>query len=117
GLDQGTLLALSAEPDRHHQTGRDVARGMARRAAARHGLRDELLRVQAEILRWAGAAGARSGAWTGGSPPRDLILSDLRRQAAPALVDAAAALLLGAALEERYREVLLAPWEDAVRDR
>jgi hypothetical protein len=87
---------------------------MAHRRAARLGVSDELQRLQGHIVQWTGASGARSGLWTGGSPGRDLMLADLRRQAAPALMDAATAVVLGNALEERYREALLAPWKRAV---
>jgi hypothetical protein len=84
---------------------------MARRLASRLGLRESLLRAEGEIVQWTGAAGARSGVWTAGSPARDLMLADLRRQAAPALMDAATALILGDALEARYPDALLAAWQ------
>jgi hypothetical protein len=49
-----------------------------------------------------------------GSAP-DVLRSDLRRRAAPALSNAAAAMALGDALDPATRDVLLSPWRSRRR--
>ena len=110
-LDQGALLELGAEPSLAQAAERERARAAARDAVARLGLSAELERVGAEIMRWSEAGGARSGVYAMVSPPGDLLLADLRRQAVPALLDAAMALLLAEHPDQASREALLARWQ------
>lgn len=113
-LDQGELLALAGVADGEDPADRARAWAAVREAGARLGLTTELERIEGEITRWSTADGARSGFYTMGSPVGDLLLADLRTLAVPVLVGAAAALLLGDALDPEARDLLLAPWE-AVR--
>jgi hypothetical protein len=46
-------------------------------------------------------------------PPRDRLLADVRQWAAPALLDAATGLLVGGALDQPDRDLLLARWRPA----
>jgi hypothetical protein len=106
-LDRGALLDLGAEPSPAQAAERE-RRAAARDAVARQRLSHELERVGAEIVPWSGVGGAGSGVWALVSPPADLRVADLCRQAVPALLDAAMALLLADALDQTSRGALLA---------
>jgi hypothetical protein len=110
-LDSGALLMLGAEPSPTEAAEHARARAAARAGVARRGLSSELERVGAEIVRWSGVGGAGSGVYAPVSAPGDLLLADLRRQALPALLDAAMALALGDALDPASRETLLVRWQ------
>lgn len=109
-LDRGELLLLGATRSANEEAARNAAWSTARSAAARLARTDELARLEADIVRWADTGGARSGVYAFASPAGDLLLADLRRQAIPAVFDAAAALLLGDALDDTSRRMLLTPW-------
>jgi hypothetical protein len=68
-------------------------------------------RIGDQIVRWSAVGGARSSVHAPMSPPSDIMLADLRRQAVPALLDAAMALLLSDALDPASRQPFLARWQ------
>ena len=107
-LDRGELFALAAE---HGQDppGHAAAWVVARQVAERDGLAGEVDHLRADIVSWATNLGAITGQ-EAGTGTADLLLTDARRQAGTAVIDAAVALLLGDRLIEPYRSVLLGPW-------
>ncbi len=110
-LDAPGLLALAAEPSSPDEL--DAARGRARELAPRQGLESDLERVEGRIAAWSFASVPRtasSQAW--GAPGQDMY-ADLRGAAARALLDAVLATMLGTALDERDRDVLLGRWREA----
>jgi hypothetical protein len=110
-LDNGSLLVLAAGPA--SSTELDAARGRARQTIHRLGLDAALERMEDAVAVWGFAEVPRTaGGWAWSAPGQDLA-ADLRRQAAPALLDAMMATMLGAALDEGDRELLLAPWREA----
>ncbi len=114
-LDRGELLALSAAYRSSDAQDRDAARAVVREVVDRLRCAPTLDSVEQEILHWAETEGAGSGVYAFATPGGDLLLADLRKQAAPALLDAAAVLVVGNALDAVSRRVLLAPWRDTGR--
>lgn len=109
-LDRGELLGLSAAYAAGSVQDREAARAAVRATVDRAACGPALAGVEREILHWAETQGARSGAYTFASPAGDLLLADLRKQALPALLDAAAVIALGDALDAASGRVLMAPW-------
>jgi hypothetical protein len=108
GLDRGELFALAGA---HHA--KDPAREDAWKAAHRvvtaaH-VERELDQLRSEVGAWATHLGSITGQ-EAGSGMSDLPMADARRAAAPAVLDAAVAFLLGPRLPERDRAALLRPW-------
>ena len=107
GLDAEQLLAISAA----HQDARGEALEQARSAAAdlarEGGLLEELQGLQGTIVQWTSGPLANSRRYTLEAPLDDRVLGDLREQARPALLDAAAALFLEERLEPDDRNALL----------
>ncbi len=107
-LDRGELFALAGA---HHV--RDAAREEAwksvREVVATDRVEQDLDRLRSEIGAWATHLGSITGQ-EAGTGTSELLLADARRAAAPAVLDAAVALLLGSRLPERDRTVLLRPW-------
>jgi hypothetical protein len=110
-LDQSTLLALSVRPTIDEEKSLRNARRTARRVATVAGLIDDLDSLRGQIVTWSGANGARSGIWAPDLASSDVLLADIRRGAAQAILDAATATLLGDALDLHSREVLVERWE------
>jgi hypothetical protein len=111
-LDRGTLLALAAAhdgPDPDRERAWDDARVVVRRER----MEQDLDRLRDDVGRWATRLGAVTGQ-EAGSGMTELLLADVRRGAAPAVLDAATALLLGDRLTEADREALLRPWRQVV---
>jgi hypothetical protein len=108
-LEPGELLKLAATQRSADHSPLDRAHASARMAADRIGSTAQLFDLQDEILHWAEAKGAVSGAWAGVADA-PLLLADARRQAVPALVDAGTAFLLGDALDSTSRGVLTRAW-------
>jgi hypothetical protein len=113
-LDAADLTAISAAYSTGDDAARKVARSVASAAAKRRGLLDELNELQGSIIQWAGSDIPRSATFTFADVRPDLLLGDVRRDTVPALLDAATALLLGDALTEAQRAVLLDPLSAAV---
>ena len=107
-LSRQELLGISATHGDLETEARDAARANATALARDQGLGDELDRLRGSIIQWASADIAQSSrftmAWSS-----DPVLSDLRVQAVPALVDIATGLLLAEALAAADRELLLRP--------
>jgi hypothetical protein len=113
-LDSADLLPISATYEQADAAVRDAARAAGSTAANRHGLIDELGRVQSSIIQWAGSDISRSSAFTLEGLQTNPMLGDIRVQAIPPLLDAATALLLKGALSAEQREVLLEPLGAAI---
>lgn len=111
-LDNGGLLVLAAGSGSSAEL--DPARGRARETIHRLGLDAALERMEEAVVVWSFAEVPRtSGGWAWAAPGQDLA-ADLRRQAAPALLDAVMATMLGTELDEGDRDLLLAPWREAI---
>ncbi len=106
-LDRGGLLAL-AGAQRRDRVARRAAWRAVEGAAARDDGRD-LDRLRHEVAAWATRLGAIVGD-EAGSGLADLMLADVRKAAAPTVLDAAVALLYRDDLSESDRAVLLGPW-------
>jgi len=111
-LDPGDLLALAGAYGAN-----DPAREAAWQAvhgivAAGH-LEGDLDRVRATVGTWAARVGSIAGQQIG-SAMGDQPMTDARRAAAPAVLDAAVALLLGDRLTADDRTALLRPWESVL---
>jgi hypothetical protein len=115
-LSQEELLGVSAAYANGDPESREVARERVVETARRLDLVDELQRLEGSIAQWAGSEHSRSGVYTG-QFLREPMLADLRLQAMSALIDAASVLLLGDALDEEARVILLAPLWSAVIER
>lgn len=113
-LEPSELLRLAATQRSADHSALDRAHGAVRMAARRTGSAAQLASLQDEIIHWAEAHGAVSGAWAGVADA-PLLLADARRQAVPALVDAGTAFLLGAALDSTSRGVLTRAWDSLGR--
>ncbi len=107
-LDRGALLVLAAAHAARDPM-RDRAWERARAVVAREHMEADLDDVRNRVARWATSLGAIAGQETG-TGMADLLLTDLRRTSAAAVLDAAAALLLGELLGEDDRAALLGPW-------
>jgi hypothetical protein len=107
-LDRGELLALAGAQKQQQEARRGAWRAVEEAASRRDGGRG-LDRVRGEVASWATHLGAIVGD-EAGSGLADLMLADVRRAAAPTILDAAAALLYQDDLTESDRSVLLAPW-------
>ena len=103
------LLALSAAWRAVEEQAREEAWTRVHDAAKRTRTERGVETVRDRAMHWAGRSGYSYGeitAYGGGQP----LWGDVRRQAAPALVDAAVAIALGRRLDSASREVLLGPW-------
>ncbi len=109
-LDSAGLLLLAARPTGGEL---DAARRRARQLVHRRGLDEELERIEGRIAVWSFVDGARdTGMMTWVAPGQDVV-ADLRRQASPALLDAVLVAMLGTALDEMDRDLLLDRWRQA----
>ena len=107
-LDRGELLAL-AGAQKQDQVARRAAWQAVEDAADAEDGRRTLDRVRHEVAAWATRLGAIVGDEVG-SGLVDLMLADVRKAAAPTILDAAAALLYQDARSESDQAVLLGPW-------
>ncbi len=106
-LDEGAMLELGVRPRGEEAEELERARRSAFAAAERARLRHGIEWLQGEVAR----AGATSQlAPVAGVYLPDRLLGDLRRQALPAIFDAALAAYLGGMLDATSREVLLRRW-------
>jgi hypothetical protein len=106
-LDRGELLAL-AGAQKKNQAARRAAWRAVEDAASQDGGRG-LDRLRHEVAAWATRLGAIVGD-EAGSGLADLMLADVRKVAAPTILDAAAALMYADDLSEADQAVLLDPW-------
>jgi hypothetical protein len=112
-LDREATRVLAAAWRAGDANARRAAWGEVTRAAKRTGRAAQLDDVRREIELWGRAAGGSPWTWEWATMT-DIDRSDIRRSAMPALLDAAAAILLGAQLSGPARDTLLAPWEAAL---
>jgi hypothetical protein len=113
-LDAQQLLAISAA---HANAGREAierAREAAAERARADGLLEELQALQGTIAQWIGSRMARSRRYTGEGLVDDPMLQDVRDQARPALLDAAAGLFLADWLSPEDRDALVGPVESVL---
>lgn len=108
GLDRGELFALAGAHG-SRDAAREDAWTAARKVVTDDHLERALDRLRSEVGAWATHLGSITGQ-EAGSGLSDLLMADARRAAAPAVLDAAVALLLGDRLPERDSEALLRPW-------
>ena len=113
-LEAADLMAISATYQQADAVARDAARASASAIANKRGLIGELGRLQGSIIQWAGSDISHSSAFTLEGLQTNPMLGDIRVQAVPPLLDAATALLLGDALAEEHRSLLLEPLGAAV---
>jgi len=111
GLDRGELFALAGAHRTVDSARQDAWKAVHEVVTADRADRD-LDRLRTEVGAWASHLGSITGQ-EAGSGLSDLLMADARRAAAPAILDAAVAFLLGARLPERDRDVLLGPWRRA----
>lgn len=109
GLRIDQLMVLAAA---HHRPdpARVAAWEAARTAIAREGLDAEIDELRSMIIAWASRPASTPTQWAEIPMGNGLAEQDGRRAAAPALIDAAVALHLGAALDISDRDALLGPW-------
>jgi len=107
-LDRGELLLLAGAQTKD-QGPRRAAWRTVESAAQLHDGGRELDRLRHEVAAWATRLGTIVGD-EAGSGLADLMLADVRKAAAPTILDAAAALLYSDDLSETDRNVLLDPW-------
>jgi hypothetical protein len=110
-LDRGDLLALAAE----HAEGdpeREAAWETVREVVSANHLEPGLDEVRVRVGTWATHLSALTVQQLGAGLS-DQLLAEARREAAPAVLDAAVAFLLGAMIAEGQRAALLRPWESA----
>jgi hypothetical protein len=109
GMDQGELLALAGAHGGENAATSQAWTSVRQVVSADH-LERDLDRVRSEVGAWATQLGAITGQQIG-SGMSDQPIDDARRAAAPAVLDAAVAFLLGTRLSEPDRAALLRPWE------
>jgi hypothetical protein len=112
GLDHGELLALAGEHGTEHQAREHAWETVHRVVSAEHVERD-LDRIRSQVGSWATQLGSIAGQQIG-SGMSDEPMADARRAAAPAVLEAAVAYLLGTRLPEPDRAALLRPWESVI---
>ena len=112
GMDQGELLALAGAHGAEAPVRSHAWTSVHEVVSANH-LERDLDRVRSEVGVWATQLGAITGQQIG-SGMSDQPIDDARRAAAPAVLDAAVAFLLGTRLSESDRAALLRAWESVV---
>jgi hypothetical protein len=111
-LDQGELFELAGAHDAEDPVRAQAWTSVQEVVSADH-LERDLDEVRSEVGAWATRLGTIAGQQIGSGMSNQL-LGDARRAAAPAVLDAAVALLLGARLPESERAALLGPWDSVV---
>jgi hypothetical protein len=116
GLGEGEALALSAAWQAQDGGRRRLAWRALRRAVAQMDLDDALEAAQSSIRSWSNRAQPLAGYGdpTGGS---GLMRAQVMREAAPALVDAVSALVVGGMLDGADFEALYGPFRSIDRTR
>ena len=112
-LTDGELLAIIAAGNRDNRPGRSLARRRAEHAAGQAGLVDDLDRARDRIIAWATSLGPDTGQLPGFAFPETLD-GDLRRRAAPEIINAAIAIALGDRIPPDVAGPLLSAWRSVV---
>ncbi len=107
-LNRGELFGLAAA-HRCPSAAREAAWAEVRAVVAGEGLERELDQVRSEVAGWATHLATITGQ-EAGAGMTEMLMTDARREAATAVLDAAVALLLGDRLGEEHRRALLGPW-------
>jgi hypothetical protein len=110
-LDDAALLQLAAG-----ESSRAVLDAARRRAGAmirRRAMEADLDRADGRMVAWSFASVPRLISSPASGAPRQEFAADLRERAAPAIRDAVLAMMLGPALDESDRDLLLAQWRAA----
>jgi hypothetical protein len=109
-LDDDDVAYLGELWDKEDGDARRSAWARAKPAIEKDGLMSELDKVRSSVSSWMQASSSDfqgiEGLLGGAGGP-----AGARRAAAPAFIDAAAAILAGDALEESERSVLVRPWQ------
>ena len=105
GLDRGRLMVIVATWASMDTVATTAALARARDHARSAGRDDDLRHSEDAIGHWATTPALPIGS------AQDVLVADLRREAAPALT-AAAAALLGEPLDPHDRDLLLAAWRN-----
>lgn len=114
-LGRGELMALAGAQGPGAGARRAAWRSVEAVAGARDGGR-MLDRLRGEVAAWATRLGSIVGD-EAGTGLADLRLAELRRAAAPTVLDAAVALMLWEDLSDADRTALLAPWQSVMSPR
>lgn len=112
-LSDGELLAIIAAGERNDRSVERPAMRVAERATKEAGIGRELDRARDQIIVWATDQGTGSGQLSG-FPMPETIVGNLRRRAAPELINAAFAIALGDRLPREAADPLLCAWRSAV---
>jgi hypothetical protein len=110
-LDEPTLMVMVAAWGAISHRDHEAAWAEVRRVADREGLQGEVQEVRERAVRWS-YRGSNIPAMPYSLQSEDQWVG-LRREAAPALVDAALGIALGDRLDEFTSGVLLGPWISA----
>ncbi len=113
GLTQGELLAIVAAGDAGDAWAKRLAWRSVERAAREAGRTPEIDALRNRIIAWATDAGPSTGQVGGFALPETLD-GNLRRRAAPELINAAVAIALGDQLHPDAAEPLLAAWRSII---
>src|SRR5450830_524619 len=105
---RGESFGLAAA-HRRPSAAREAAWAEVRAVVAGEGLERELDQVRSEVAGWATHLATITGQ-EAGAGMTEMLMTDARREAATAVLDAAVALLLGDRLGEEHRRALLGPW-------
>lgn len=110
-LDVADLLELAAGAS--SEAVLDAARRRAGDLIRRRGMTGDLERADGRIVAWSYADVPRATASQAWGVPGQELVADLRQRAAPAIRDAVMATILGSALDDYDRDLLLARWREA----
>jgi hypothetical protein len=112
-LTPGELLAMIAAGEDGDITATRLAFRASERAAKDAHLADELHAAREQVIAWATDAGPAT-AHVSGFAIAETIDANLRRRAAPELIGAAVAIVLGGRLRADDAQALLTAWHSAV---
>jgi hypothetical protein len=112
-LSDGELLAIIAAGERNDRSGERQAMRLAERATKEAAIGRELDRARDQIIAWATDQGTGTGQLSG-FPMPETIVGNLRRRAAPELINAAFAIALGDRLTREASDPLLFAWRSVV---
>ena len=111
-LNEGQLLALKAAWHAVSQAEHEEAWAAVRAVIASEGLDKEIDRVRGAALAWTNRASDIAPYSTSGRPDR--MLTQIKREAGAAVVDAALATALGARLDGAAYDTMMGPWRSAL---
>jgi hypothetical protein len=112
-LSDGELLAIVAVGERQDRVSERIALHSAERIAEGAGLAADLDRARDAIISWSTSQGPWAGQLSGFAMPEPIV-GNLRRRAAPELINAAFAIALGDRLPDEVADPLLHAWRSTV---